>query len=66
MSADAFEVFKDAGFQKEQEMKRIGEKFRTAILETASACPAGDSYRAFGGKDASADSFMRRCGLDDK
>lgn len=65
MSADAFQAFKEAGFQNEQEMKRIGGKFRETILEVGSAVPPGEAYRSFRGKDASTDAFMKRCSLDE-
>ena len=64
MSFDAFEAFRDVGFQNEQGMKDIGKKFRQDILNVGSSTSAKSAFKSFRGRPMSKDAYMKRYNFD--
>jgi oligopeptidase A len=64
MSSDAFEAFRDVGFQNEQGMKDIGKKFREDILNVGSSSSAKTAFVSFRGRPPSNEAYMKRYNFD--
>ena len=64
MSTDAFEGFRDVGFQDEQGMKDIGKTFREDILNVGSSTSAKSAFESFRGRPLSKDAYMKRYNFD--
>ncbi|GMI34996.1 hypothetical protein TeGR_g10997 [Tetraparma gracilis] len=64
MSADAFAAFEEVGLDNEDEVKRVGRKFRDTVLSLGGGSHPADVYKAFRGKKATPDALLRHNGLD--
>ena len=59
LSADAFDVFVDAGVLD----RATGEAFAREVLERGGSRPAIESFRAFRGRDPDPTALLRQSGL---
>lgn len=59
LSADAFELFSDAGLLD----RTVGERLRDEILSRGASRTAAESFRAFRSRDPDASAMLRRHGL---
>ena len=46
MSADAFGAFEDVGLDNEEEVKKVGRKFRDTVLSLGGGVPPMDVFTA--------------------
>jgi len=63
LSADCFAVFEEAGIDKVEELKRIGQRFRTTVLGMGGGVAPGEVFRRFRGRDPTPDALLRHKGL---
>lgn len=63
MSADAFGAFEEAGTGDEEEMRRLGRKYRNTILANGGSKSAIDTFIEFRGRAPSAAALLRQQGL---
>jgi oligopeptidase A len=63
MSADAFSAFEDAGLDNEDEVRKVGRKFRDTVLSLGGGKSPTEVFRAFRGRDPSPDALLRHIGL---
>ncbi|TAL77146.1 MAG: M3 family peptidase [Burkholderiaceae bacterium] len=68
LSADAYSAFEEAATLDEDGTRdtldaATGSRFRNEILAVGGARPAAESFRAFRGRDASADALLRHLGM---
>jgi oligopeptidase A len=59
LSADAYSAFEDAGVLDVP----TGRRYRETILEVGGSRPAGDSFKAFRGREPSIDALLRHQGM---
>lgn len=59
MSADAFGAFEEVGLDNEEEIQKLGMKFRRTILALGGSEHPSVVYRKFRGKDATVDALLR-------
>ena len=65
MAADAFASFEEGGLDNEDEIQRIGQKFRSTILEMGGGEHPAEVYKTFRGRAPSIDALLRHRGLSD-
>ena len=65
MSADAFSAFEEAGLENEEEIKKIGRRFRDTVLSKGGGEHPSAVYKAFRGRDPSPQALLRHSGLAD-
>ena len=63
MSADAFAAFEEAGLDNENEVRRIGRKFRETVLGMGGGEHPSTVFREFRGRDPSPLALLRHSGL---
>lgn len=63
LAADAFAAFREAGLDDEAAMRRVAAQFRNTVLGLGGSLPAGEVYRRFRGRDATADALLEDQGL---
>lgn len=64
MSADAFGAFEDVGLDNDEEVIKVGRKFRDTVLSLGGAVPPTDVFRDFRGRDPSPEALLRHNGLN--
>lgn len=63
MSADAFGAFEDAGLDNEEEVKKVGRRFRDTVLSLGGGVPPSEVFKQFRGRDPNPDALLRHNGL---
>ena len=63
MSADAFAAFEEAGLENEQEVAKIGRKFRETVLGKGGGEHPSDVFKSFRGREPSPEALLRHSGL---
>ncbi|MBM3263925.1 MAG: M3 family metallopeptidase [candidate division Zixibacteria bacterium] len=63
LSADAFSAFLEAGLDNEQEIRRLGRKFRDTILGLGGSIHPMEVFRMFRGRMPSTEALLRQSGL---
>ncbi len=63
LSADAFSAFEDAGLENEEEMRRLGRRFRDTILALGGSRHPMDVFRDFRGREPTTEALLRQGGL---
>jgi oligopeptidase A len=63
MSADAFAAFEDVGLDNEDEVRKVGRKFRDTVLSFGGGKSPTEVFRAFRGRDPSPEALLRHSGL---
>lgn len=63
MSADAFAAFEDVGLDNEEEVKRVGKKFRDTVLSLGGGIPPMEVFKQFRGREPSPEALLRHSGL---
>ena len=63
MSADAFAAFEEAGLENEQEVAKIGRKFRETVLGKGGGEHHSDVFKSFRGREPSPEALLRHSGL---
>lgn len=64
LSSDAFGAFEEAGLEDEEEIARVGKRFKNTVLALGGSRHAKEVYRMFRGRDATIDALLRHSGLD--
>ena len=65
LSADAFAAFEEAGLDDPTQVAQTGRHFRDTVLGLGGSLHPADVFRAFRGRDASAEALLRHYGLLD-
>jgi len=63
MSADAFGAFEDAGLDDEEEVKRVGRKFRDTVLSLGGSVHPTEVFTSFRGREPTPDALLRHNGM---
>ncbi|KAG7341793.1 oligopeptidase A [Nitzschia inconspicua] len=63
MSADAFGAFEDVGLDNEEEVKKVGKKFKDTVLSLGGGVPPSEVFKMFRGRDPTPDALLRHNGL---
>ena len=63
MSADAFAAFEEVGLDNEEEIKKVGKKFRDTVLSLGGGVPPMDVFKEFRGREPSPEALLRHSGL---
>lgn len=63
MSADAFGAFEDVGLDNEEEVKKVGKKFKETVLSLGGGVPPSEVFKQFRGRDPTPDALLRHNGL---
>ncbi|GKY92866.1 hypothetical protein MPSEU_000255800 [Mayamaea pseudoterrestris] len=63
MSADAFSAFEDVGLDNEEEVRKIGRKFRETVLSLGGGKSPGEVFKSFRGRDPNPEALLRHNGL---
>lgn len=63
MSADAFGAFEDVGLDNEEEVKKVGMKFRDTVLSLGGGVPPMEVFKQFRGREPNPDALLRHSGL---
>jgi oligopeptidase A len=63
MSADAFAAFEDVGLDNEEEVKKVGKKFRDTVLSLGGGVPPMEVFKQFRGREPTPDALLRHNGL---
>jgi oligopeptidase A len=63
MSADAFGAFEDVGLDNEEEVKKVGRKFRDTVLSLGGGVPPMDVFKEFRGREPNPEALLRHNGL---
>jgi oligopeptidase A len=63
LAADAFAAFKEVGLDNDSAVREVAEKFSETVLGLGGSLPAGEVYRRFRGRDASAKALLEEQGL---
>lgn len=63
LSADAFAAFEEVGLDNEEEVRRVGRRFRETVLAQGGGKHPSDVYREFRGRDPAPDALLRHSGL---
>ena len=64
MSADAFGAFEDVGLDNEEEVLKVGKKFRDTVLSLGGAVPPSEVFAQFRGREPTPDALLRHSGLN--
>ena len=65
LAADAFYAFKEIGLDNENEIKKVGKRFRSTFLESGAKVPTAEIFRQFRGRDPSSEALLISLGLKD-
>jgi oligopeptidase A len=63
MSSDAFSAFEDVGLDNEEEVKKVGKKFRDTVLSLGGGVDPSIVFREFRGRDPSPEALLRHNGF---
>lgn len=63
MSADAFSAFEDVGLDNEEEVKKVGRRFRDTVLSLGGGKDPMTVFESFRGRKPSPDALLRHNGL---
>ena len=63
MSADAFSAFEDVGLDKEEEVKKVGMRFRQTVLSLGGGKDPMTVFKSFRGREPTPDALLRHNGL---
>jgi|TARA_B100000524_G_C23571407_1_gene341950 oligopeptidase A len=63
LSADAFAAFEEVGLENEEEVLKVGRKFRDTVLALGGGRHPSKVYRDFRGRDPSPDALLKHSGL---
>lgn len=63
MSADAFGAFEDVGLDNEEEVAKVGRKFRETVLSLGGGVPPMEVFKRFRGREPSPQALLRHNGL---
>ncbi|CAB9500364.1 Organellar oligopeptidase A, chloroplastic/mitochondrial [Seminavis robusta] len=63
MSADAFGAFEDVGLDNEEEVAKVGRKFRDTVLSLGGGVPPMEVFKRFRGREPSPEALLRHNGL---
>lgn len=63
MSADAFAAFEEVGLDNEEEVKRVGKKFRDTVLSLGGGVPPMEVFKEFRSREPTPDALLRHSGL---
>ena len=63
MSADAFGAFEDVGLDNEEEVKKVGKKFKDTVLSLGGGVPPMEVFKEFRGREPTPDALLRHNGL---
>lgn len=63
LSADAFGAFEEAGLDNEKAVRAVGERYRDTVLSLGGSKHPMDVFKAFRGREPSADALLRHTGL---
>merc|ERR1719353_1593929 len=63
MSADAFAAFEEAGLENEEEVARIGRRFRTTVLGMGGGEHPSEVFKQFRGREPSPQALLKHSGL---
>ena len=63
MSADAFSAFEDVGLDNEDEVKKVGMKFRETVLSMGGGEDPMTVFKEFRGREPNPDALLRHNGL---
>jgi oligopeptidase A len=63
MSADAFSAFEDVGLDNEDEVKKVGMKFRETVLSLGGGVDPMTVFKNFRGREPSPEALLRHNGL---
>lgn len=63
MSADAFSAFEEVGLDNEEEVKKVGRRFRDTVLSLGGGVSPSEVFKRFRGRDPKPDALLRHNGL---
>lgn len=63
MSADAFGAFEDVGLDNEEEVAKVGRKFRETVLSLGGGVPPMEVFKRFRGREPNPEALLRHSGL---
>jgi oligopeptidase A len=63
LAADAFAAFKEAGLDRDSDLRAVAERFRDTVLALGGSQPAAEIYRRFRGRDATPEALIAQQGL---
>jgi oligopeptidase A len=63
MSADAFSAFEEVGLDNEEEVKKVGRKFRETVLSLGGGKPPMEVFKSFRGREPTPDALLRHSGF---
>merc|ERR1719440_111609 len=63
LSADAFAAFEEVGLDNEEEVRKVGRRFRDTVLSLGGGQHPSKVFCAFRGRDPSPDALLRHSGL---
>ncbi|XP_055940252.1 uncharacterized protein LOC129969627 [Argiope bruennichi] len=66
IAADVFSAFEEAGLDDEEQLQKIGHRFRDTFLSLGGGCHPGEVFRKFRGRDPSTDALLVSLGLSTK
>ncbi|XP_012942004.1 probable cytosolic oligopeptidase A [Aplysia californica] len=58
IAADLFSAFKEVGLENDDEVKKLGKRFRDTYLSLGGGVPASEVFRRFRGRDPSTDALQ--------
>jgi len=63
LSADAYAAFEEVGLENDEEVRKVGRRFRDTVLALGGGTHPSEVFRAFRGRDPSPDALLRHSGL---
>merc|ERR1719161_265149 len=63
LSADSFAAFEEAGLDNDEEIRRVGRRFRDTVLSMGGGKHPSEVFKAFRGRDPSPEALLRHSGL---
>jgi len=63
LSADSFAAFEEAGLDNDDEVRRIGRRFRDTVLSMGGGKHPSEVFKIFRGRDPSPEALLRHSGL---
>jgi len=63
MSADAYGAFEDVGLDNEEEVQKVGRRFRETVLALGGGVEPMEVFRRFRGREPTPDALLRHSGL---
>ena len=65
LSADAYAAFEEVGLTNEEEVQKVGRRFRDTVLALGGGTHPSEVFKAFRGRDPSPEPLLRHSGLID-